>query len=329
MKTELLSAHSPNEQRTAIRRAVALLQAGEVVALPTETVYGLGADALSADAVIRIFESKKRPRFDPLIVHLPEEKWLERIAVIPPQSRSLVEQLIERFWPGPLTIVLPATNLTPDIVRAGLETVAVRMSQHPVFSEVIQTLGRPIAAPSANRFGRISPTEAGHVMEELAGRIPLVIDGGRTSHGLESTIVSVRGSRLTILRQGPITAEQLRELAQVSLATADSQQPHAPGQLPSHYAPGTPLQLIQDISAFVVPQGKRYGALLWQSNPSPHLFVETRHMTMTANLREAGANLFRMLRELDQANLDGIVAEKVPEVGLGLAIMDRLRRAAG
>ena len=179
-------------QPAATEEAVNLLRAGEVVALPTETVYGLAGDALRAEAVVKIFEAKDRPRFDPLIVHLPDRTWLERVAKIPTQEKELVERLADAFWPGPLTIILPKQPMVPDIVTAGLDTVAVRLSAHPIFGEIIRQFGGPLAAPSANRFGRISPTTGQHVMEELGGRIPLIVDAGPTEHGLESTIVWVR-----------------------------------------------------------------------------------------------------------------------------------------
>ena len=195
--------------------AVALLRAGEVVALPTETVYGLAADALSARAVVKIFETKERPHFDPLIVHLPQRDWLERVAVIENGTRALIEKLIAAFWPGPLTIVVPRTEIIPSIVTAGLTTVAVRMSAHPLFAEVVQAFGQPLAAPSANRFGRISPTSAADVAEELSGRIPLIVDGGATHHGIESTVVAPRDGKIEVLRSGPITREQLAKFGEV------------------------------------------------------------------------------------------------------------------
>ena len=295
-----------------------------MVALPTETVYGLAADALSAAAVTKIFETKERPRFDPLIVHLPERNWLARVA----RPTKLVETLIAKFWPGPLTILLPKTELIPEIVTAGLATVAVRMSAHPIFARVARNFGRPLAAPSANRFGRISPTRAEHVLEELDGRIPMIVDGGATKHGVESTIVRPEGESLTILRQGPITREQLEEFAEIRQEITTESRPDAPGQLPSHYAPRTPLRIVEDISAVDVPHHQRYGALLWSSAPFSEAFVESRRLSTTNDLREAAANLFRELRELDRAGLDCIVAEATPETGLGAAIMDRLRRAA-
>ncbi len=316
----------PEQLETAVSLAVEHLQRGDPVALPTETVYGLAADALNVDAALKIFEAKERPRLDPLIVHLPDREWLDRLTIIRPEDDKLVQTLVREFWPGPLTLVLPRRELVPDIVTAGLPRVAVRMSVHPVFSAIVRRLERPLAAPSANRFGRISPTTARHVVAELDGRIGLVVDAGATTHGLESTIVAVRDARLEILRHGPITAEQLGAFAKVQSATM-SARVEAPGQLPSHYAPRTPLVLTRDVCADQVVAGQRSGLLSF--GPKPDLgFGEVRTLSDSGDLREAAANLFRYLRELDEAALDLIVAEELPEEGLGTAIMDRLRRAA-
>jgi len=307
-------------------RAVTLLRKGEVVALPTETVYGLAADALNPIALTKIFEAKERPLFDPLIVHLPDRGWLEKVADLQTQNRQLIEKLADAFWPGPLTIVLPRHNIVPEIVTAGLDTVAVRISAHPVFIEIIRAFGAPLAAPSANRFGRISPTTAAHVLEELNGRIPLIVDAGPTTHGLESTIIALRNKPIEVLRRGPITERQLAEFGDVFVAGA-TQDPKAPGQLPSHYAPKTPLIVVDDAGSFAGVAGKRCGLLSWKLNGSPS-FAEVRRLSENRNLTEAAANLFRYLRELDKLGLDLIVAEKLPEDGLGAAINDRLRRAS-
>ncbi len=199
--------------------AVELLRNGEAVALPTETVYGLAADALNPIAVTKIFEAKGRPRFDPLIVHLPDHDWLEKIAALPAQDRQLIFQLGEKFWPGPFTMVLPKREIVPEIVTAGLDTVAVRISADPAFAEIIRAFGKPLAAPSANRFGRISPTTARHVLEELDGHISLIIDAGPTTHGIESTIAAVHDRKIDILRRGPVTSEQLSAFGKVDIAT--------------------------------------------------------------------------------------------------------------
>ena len=305
--------------------AVELLHRGEVVALPTETVYGLAADALDPIAVAKIFEAKGRPRFDPLIVHLPSRDWLEKIADISAQDRELVFKLADKFWPGPLTIVLPKREAVPEIVTAGLETVAIRISAHPVFAEVVQAFEKPLAAPSANRFGRISPTTAKHVVDELNALIPLIIDAGPTTHGIESTIVRIADGKMKILRRGPITSAQLSEFGKVGVAKA-TEKVSAPGQLPSHYAPRTPLRLVDDLKAF--ESNQRCALLAWTPIESDERFVAIRNLSGTQNLREAAANLFRYLRELDELGVDLIVAERVPDQGLGAAILDRLTRAS-
>ncbi|MGA7273670.1 MAG: L-threonylcarbamoyladenylate synthase, partial [Candidatus Udaeobacter sp.] len=247
--------------------AVELLRKGEIVALPTETVYGLAADALTPIAVAKIFEAKERPRFDPLIVHLPSRDWLERIVDVPEHNRQLISNLADRFWPGPFTMVLPKRQIIPEIVTAGLDTVAVRISAHPVFVEIIQQFGKPVAAPSANRFGRVSSTTAQHVLDELDARIPLVIDAGPTEHGIESTIVSARGEGIDILRRGPVTTEQLSEFAKVNIVASPARTILAPGQLPSHYAPTTPLHLIDDVESYLPQKNQRVGLLAWHPVP--------------------------------------------------------------
>jgi L-threonylcarbamoyladenylate synthase len=313
--------------------AVELLRKGDVVALPTETVYGLAADAFNPISVAKIFEAKERPRFDPLIVHLPNRESLERIVDVPAGDRQLIGTLADKFWPGPFTIVLQKREIVPDIVTAGLGTVAVRLSAHHVFAEIVGELDEPLAAPSANRFGRVSPTTAQHVLDELGGRIPLIVDAGPTEHGIESTIVAVRDGRIEILRRGPITAEQLSEFADI-ISVAVTQRISAPGQLPSHYTPTTPLRLINNAEAFPLQKNQRVGLLAWSgaclspmSSPKER-FVAVRNLSDRGDLREAAANLFRYLRELDALGLDLIVAERVSSQGLGAAIMDRLERAA-
>ena len=297
--------------------------------------------ALNPIAVAKIFEAKERPRFDPLIVHLPNREWLGRIVDVPAGDRQLIGKLADKFWPGPLTIVLPKREIVPDIVTAGLETVAVRLSAHPVFAEIVGELDEPLAAPSANRFGRVSPTTAQHVLDELDGRIPLIVDAGPTEHGIESTIVAVRDGKIAVLRRGPITHEQLSEFADSQSALAATQRISAPGQLPSHYTPTTPLRLIDNAEAFPPQKSQRVGLLAWHARKGDLQiaqrrtgdrrslkFAAVRNLSDRGDLREAAANLFRYLRELDALGLDLIVAERVPSRGLGAAIMDRLERAS-
>jgi len=307
--------------------AVELLRQGEAVALPTETVYGLAADALNPIAVAKIFEAKGRPRFDPLIIHLPDPGWLEKVADPLEQDRRVVSSLTEKFWPGPFTMVLPKRDIIPEIVTAGLETVAVRISAHPIFSEIVSAFGKPLSAPSANRFGRISPTTAKHVLDELNGHIPLIIDAGPTTHGIESTIVAVHDGKIDILRRGPITSEQLSKFGEVGIAT-EREKISVPGQLPSHYAPKTPLRIVDNLKSFTPMTNERYALLAWTPIKNDERFVAIRNLSRQQDLREAAANLFRYLRELDALDVDLIVAERVPGEGLGAAILDRLQRAS-
>lgn len=325
--TQVLPARTPEQRAKAVAAAVELLRSGNTVALPTETVYGLAAAALKSDAVGKIFEAKERPRFNPLIVHLPDRDWLDRVARIDRDSRDLIEKLIAEFWPGPFTIVLSRKEIIPGIVTAGLDTAAFRISAHAVFSEIIRAFDSPLAAPSANRFGRVSPTTAEHVRTELEGRIPLIVDAGPALHGIESTIIAARNGQMELLRRGPITIEQLEAFGEVVVAEA-GQRPETPGQLPSHYAPRTPLVLTDNPFSFAVPARKRCGLLAWRSMAGSIQFAEIRQFSPHQDPREAGANLFRYLRELDQLNLDLIVAEKLPDEGLGAAINDRLCRGA-
>ncbi len=330
MKTEIVAAINDRRRQSpspATERAVELLEKGEPVALPTETVYGLAADALNPIAVAKIFEAKERPHFDPLIVHLSAYDWLDRVAAVPDDERQFIGKLADHFWPGPLSIVLPKREIIPDIVTAGLDTVAVRISSHPVFEQIIGGFGRPLAAPSANRFGRVSPTTAEHVYDELDGRIPLIVDGGPTAHGIESTIVAVRAGRIDILRRGPITSEQLSKFGKIDIVGPIGKA-SVPGQLPAHYAPRTPLRLIENAGAFSPEENQRVGLLAWNSVNLEENFAIVRCLSERQDFRQAAANLFCYLRELDRADLDLIVAEQVPLRGLGAAIMDRLQRAA-
>jgi len=305
--------------------AVELLRKGEIVALPTDTVYGLAADALDPIAVAKIFEAKARPRFDPLIVHVPDHDWLERIAEPAAQDRELISKLATKFWPGPLTMVLPKKKIIPEIVTAGLDTVATRISAHPVFAAIVREFGKPLAAPSANRFGRISPTTAKHVLEELGGYIPSIIDAGPSAHGIESTIIAVRAGKIEVLRRGPVTSEQLGEFGRVEITTK-REKIAAPGQLRSHYAPKTPLRVVDDLELF--KSNQRCALLAWNPVQKDERFVAIRNLSERQDLREAAANLFRYLHELDELDVDLIVAERVLAQGLGAAILDRLQRAS-
>jgi L-threonylcarbamoyladenylate synthase len=300
-----------------------ILKDGGVVAFPTETVYGLGANALDPIAVARIFEIKGRPRFDPLIVHVAALHQVQNLVTELPEP---AQALMGSFWPGPLTLVLPKSDRVPEIVTAGLPTVAVRMPDHPVALTLIRRAGVPIAAPSANRFGRVSPTTAEHVHQQLGSAVDLILDGGRCPIGVESTIISVLEDTVTLLRPGGTPLEEVERLVgPVQRRTQASAAPLAPGQLAHHYAPQTPLVLKgQELPE----RALRRGLLSFTVPASAEDFVAVEVLSKTGDLREAAANLFAALHRLDAMHLDVIVAELVPEVDLGLAINDRLRRAA-
>ncbi len=307
-----------------VDRAARVLRQGGVVAFPTETVYGLGADARNPRAVARVFEIKARPRFDPLIVHAATlGAALRQARDVPEEARVLAE----RFWPGPLTLVLPKDPGVPDIVTSGLDTVALRVPDHPMALALLRASGTPIAAPSANPFGRISPTRAEDVVEHLAGDVDMVLDGGPCRVGVESTVVAVLpGRRPALLRPGGVPAEALEAaVGPLEIPTEPSGPPSAPGGLPSHYAPRTRLVLDPRPGT---ASGLRQGLLAFQGEPGVGEFAAVEILSPAGNLREAAASLFGALRRLDRLGLDQIVAEPVPEQGLGRAIMDRLRRAA-
>ncbi|MFQ3547013.1 MAG: L-threonylcarbamoyladenylate synthase [Termitinemataceae bacterium] len=318
------------------------LAEGRLVAFPTETVYGLGADATNPLALARVFEAKRRPTFDPLIVHIPALDWLDRVADLSQLSQerqNLVHRLADSLWPGPLTLILPKRVHIPDLVTSGLPTVAVRLPAHPVARRLIELAGCPVAAPSANPFGYISPTQATHVMQQLGDRIDIVIDGGSCPVGLESTVLDMNGPVLRILRPGGMSRERIEAIAgPVEVLDRTSRKPNAPGQLPSHYAPRAPLELF---STGEIPHG-RYGsdtAILFFSNEQKAAWLAAmsldkpepivRVLSPSGTLVEAAANLFAMLHELDTLGVQRILAERVPDRDLGIAINDRLYKARG
>ena len=302
------------------------LERGECVAIPTETVYGLAANALDPAAVVKIFEVKNRPAFDPLIVHVPSVEAAERlITEFPPALRALAEH----FWPGPLTLLLPKRALIPDLVTSGLPRVAIRMPAHPLAPALRHALPVPRAAPSANPFGYISPTTARHVHDQLNGKIPYILDGGPCSVGMESTIAGLEDGQLSVYRLGGISVEALEQVAgPVRLALNQSSNPAAPGMLKALYAPRK-LMLLGDIPALLAQQsGKKTGILNFRKQPPfPGAAVQLA-LSETGDLAEAAQHLFAALRQLDAAEVEVILAEYAPEEGLGRAINDRLRRAA-
>jgi L-threonylcarbamoyladenylate synthase len=302
---------------SAIARAARLLREGQLVAFPTETVYGLGADATNEHAVAAIFAAKGRPHFNPLIVHVPGLSEAETFTKIDSRAREIAAQ----FWPGPLTLVLPhrGDNGLSLLASAGLDTVAIRAPAHPVAQALLRAAGRPIAAPSANRSGRVSPTEAAHVAAELGESVALILDGGRTPIGLESTVLDLSGETCALLRPGAVTLEQLTAcLGAIATSTGPLR---SPGMLPSHYAPSLPLRL----DAAHARPGE---ALLAFGPAAPPGFAEILWLSRSGDLAEAAANLFAMLRRLDRPSFTGIAVTPIPDHGLGDAINDRLRRAA-
>lgn len=329
---------------TDVSHAAEILRDGGLVAFGTETVYGLGANALDEQAVARIFEAKNRPHFDPLIVHIANIKWLDRLAE---QLTPVAKALADAFWPGPLTMVLPKKDIVPDLVTSGLPSVAIRMPSHPLALELLQQVDLPIAAPSANPFGQISPTTAHHVLDTLGDRIDLILDGGPCDVGVESTVVLMTGDRPQILRHGGITQEQLESVigtvdvhsegdgnSTSETSGGQCEVEHspvvAPGMLSQHYSPTTPLVLANEATQESLA-GRRVGLLQFSiANDLPIAgrgaeVVET--LTTDGNLRTAAATFFAALRRLDAAGLDVIVAEPFPTEGLGRALNDRLNRA--
>jgi L-threonylcarbamoyladenylate synthase len=313
-----MAAEISRANTEAIGRAAALLRAGRLVAFPTETVYGLGGDATNERAVAEIFAAKGRPRFNPLIVHVPGLAEAEALVVLDAPAR----QAAARFWPGPLSLVLPrrADSGLSLLASAGLDTVAIRAPAHPVAQALLRETGRPIAAPSANRAGRVSPTEAAHVADELGEDVALILDAGATQVGLESTVIDLSAGIPVLLRPGAVTLEQLTELLG-PIAASQSGRVKSPGMLASHYAPALPVRL----AATEARPGE--ASLAFGPNAPPG-FAEVLWLSRSGDLAEAAANLFAMLRRLDRPCFTGIAVMPIPERGLGRAINDRLRRAA-
>jgi L-threonylcarbamoyladenylate synthase len=303
-----------------IERAADLLRAGELVAFPTETVYGLGADATNDAAVARIFAAKDRPSFNPLIVHVARSGAAERLAIFDERARLAARH----FWPGPISLILrrrPDSGLSL-LASAGLDTVALRVPIHGVDLDLLMETARPIAAPSANRSGRVSPTTAQHVAAELGDRVALILDGGPCPIGLESTVLDLTATVPLVLRPGGVTLEALTDvLGHIEVAGATEGTPRSPGRLPSHYAPALPVRLD-------ATEARPGEALLAFGPTPPSGFAEVLFLSQNGDLVEAAANLFAMLRRLDRPDFSGIAVMPVPEKGLGRAINDRLRRAA-
>lgn len=318
----ILSASSSD-----LERAAALLRAGEIVALPTETVYGLAADAFNPAALAKVFAAKGRPLLDPLIVHVSDRAQLERVA----KADARLDRL-NAFWPGPLTVILKRLPSVPDLVTAGQETVAVRIPAHPVFRKILELVG-PLAAPSANPFGYISPTLVSHVRDSLGERCPWMVDGGACVHGIESTILDLSDTtQARLLRPGPIAREALEAalgipVEVVTRAAETNEAQLAPGMLARHYSPLTPLHLFARGTAPVIPPA--HTALLLQSRrKSLPAGIDTFYLSESGDLVEAAHALFAILRKLDRRGYEAILVELAEPTGVGVALNDRLRRAA-
>ncbi len=307
---------------TSVEDAARRLRAGELVAIPTETVYGLAANALDVEACLRIFAAKRRPSFDPLIVHVRGFAAVGDVArEVPPAAAELARA----FWPGPLTLVLPRAAAVPDVVTSGLDTVAVRHPAHALTQRLLDALEFPLAAPSANPFGAISPTTPAHVVEGLGDAVAHVLDGGPCPVGVESTIVGWQDGRAVLHRPGGVPLEALEQVVGPLVPAAAGPAPVAPGGLASHYAPRTPLELGALDDLLARHAGRCLGVLAFRQPRAAHA---CRVLSPTGDLSEAARTLFAALRELDAAGADLLLAEPVPDEGLGRAINDRLRRAA-
>lgn len=310
---------------SSIEDAVDLLNRGQLVAIPTETVYGLAANALDKTAVVEIFNAKQRPSFDPLIVHIGNKSDVTRYASHIPFS---AQKLMDAFWPGPLTLVLPKQSCIPDEVTSGLDTVGIRMPNHSLTLQLLNQLDFPLAAPSANPFGYISPTTSQHVFDQLQNRIPMILDGGSSEIGVESTIVGFEGELPVIYRLGGLTLEDIRNVCgEIKVEVNSSSDPKAPGMLKSHYAPAKPLKIIADDYNF---NNLTYQAALivfgeFKNNTNAQIY----NLSTASNYKEAAANLFSFLRILDtNENVNEIFAVLLPSINLGVAINDRLNRAS-
>ncbi len=299
--------------------------ANELVAIPTETVYGLAANALNEKAVQKIFEAKGRPRFNPLIVHIYDLAQLNGLACYIPEKAV---RLAKKFWPGPLTLILPKSSKVPEIITAGKPTVGIRMPNHPLTLELLKGLPFPVAAPSANPFTRVSPTSADHVAGYFGDRIPAILDGGPCEVGLESTIVGFDGEAPIVYRKGGISVEAIEAVVgKVQMETKNNKAPIAPGMLLKHYSPRTPLIVSNNIKKTLKDHSsKKIGVLTFSAMAVPEATV-LKVLSPKASLEEAAKRLFATLHELDEAGLDLIIAERFPEEGLGRSINDRLKRA--
>lgn len=303
------------------KMAAQLIENGELVAFPTETVYGLGADAFNAEAVAKIFATKERPTFNPLIVHILEVSELEKLFV---EIDDALLKLAEHFWPGPLTIVAQKQPSVPDIVTAGLDTVAVRMPANHTARELLMLSGKSIAAPSANRFGMLSPTTPEHVQKQLPG-LKYILNGELPKVGIESTVIELCNGEFKILRPGFITEQDLLKVLPQSKTMEANSPIKSPGLLKSHYSPRKPMYLLGN--ELQISTNKKIGFLAFSEVQEPEKYQQIERLSSKGDLSEAAANFFEALHRLEDSDVDLIVAEPVPETGIGIAIMDRLKKA--
>ncbi|MCX2718592.1 L-threonylcarbamoyladenylate synthase [Lentiprolixibacter aurantiacus] len=309
-----------------ITRAVQFLEQEDVVAIPTETVYGLAGNIFSEKAIKKIFALKQRPFFNPLIVHLSGAEQLPKVVEAVPDRAKL---LAEKFWPGPLTLILKKRPEIPDLVTSGKDTVAVRVPNHPVSLELLEKLDFPLAAPSANPFGSISPTESSHVASYFEGKLSMVLEGGPCERGIESTIIGFEDGNPVLYRLGSITVEDISNLiGEIQVKNKKEAAPDAPGMLSRHYAPQTTTYVVDDVAKFIMafPE-KRVGVLLFQNAVEASNIKAQQVLSRQGNLEEAASKLYAALHKLDKQELDMIVAEQFPDQGMGKAINDRLQRA--
>ncbi len=307
-----------------IELAASIIKKGGLVAFPTETVYGLGADGFNPIAVAKIFEAKNRPAFNPLILHVAEKEDIQKVTTCRDEK---VFDLIEKFMPGPLTLILPKTEGVPEIVTAGKSSVGVRMPANAVAREFISTCGVPVAAPSANKFGMLSPTSAKHVEKQLGDKVNLILDGGESDVGVESTIIEYFEGKFFVLRYGGLPVEEIEStLGEKLIFKQNEISPNSPGQLKSHYAPRIPIYFFDEAQRENVNPEKT-GLLLFKENPDYRNFASVKVLSPSGDLREASANLFKYLHEFENESVELILAEKIPQTGLGKAIMDRLQKA--
>lgn len=311
---------------TDIKKAKKALKKNKLVAIPTETVYGLAGNAYDESALVEIFKLKNRPFYNPLIVHIKSASSISDVAIDIPESAMI---LAEKFWPGPLTLVLKKQPHISDLITAGKDTVAVRVPNHPVALALLDKLDFPLAAPSANPFGSISPTNADHVFNYFGGKLEVILDGGECEKGLESTIIGFENNEPVLYRHGSISSEEIEKITgKLSTITNSEKTPNAPGMLSRHYAPNTATYLTNNIVELIkFFKGKRIGILVFKNQINGKGIIHKEILSKSGDLNEAAKNLYAAMHRLDENNLDVIIAERLPDIGLGKTMNDKLERA--